>query len=176
MTKVLPQFFPRHWLDNPGIVFRDFPSRIRIGYVLREGGSYSYLMEPDFAKLQLSLEALHTAALSNLAELGSAEIKIGKVPGGAEGWISAQNDNFGAVRILLPAVQRIFTEALGNEFLLSIPHRDDCLCWSLAQTAERQQKHIREAVGDFRSDEYNLTPDILKFSNGAFHLHLENPF
>jgi uncharacterized protein YtpQ (UPF0354 family) len=171
IDRILPQFFPKHWLNEPGIVFTDFPSRIRIGYVLRMDGGYSYILEHDFPKLGLAVEELHHVALSNLAGLPSGSITIGKVPGGWEGWISAKEDNFAAVRILLPRVQREFREALGNEFLFVLPHRDLCFCWSLAQQPERQSKHAKEALEDFLQDDYNLTPDILRYSHDGFRLH-----
>ena len=173
INRVLPQFFPKHWLEEPGIVFSDFPSRIGIGYVLRGEGSYSYIMDEEFARLGISVQELHAAAVANLASLPSASISIGKVPGGAEGWVHATDDNFAAARILLPAVQRQFAEALGEPFLVSLPHRDDCFCWSQAQSQERQQKHFREALERFLEEEYNLTPDILRCSDAHFALHIE---
>jgi uncharacterized protein YtpQ (UPF0354 family) len=173
INKVLPQFFPKHWLDNPGIVFTDFPSRIRIGYVLRSDGGYSYILDDQFAELGISVIELHVAAVANLARLPSASISIGKVPGGAEGWVHATDDNFAAARILLPSVQQQFVEALGEPFLVSLSHRDDCFCWSVAQSPERQQKHVREALERFLEEDYNLTPDILRYSHERFSLHLE---
>jgi uncharacterized protein YtpQ (UPF0354 family) len=173
INRVLPQFFPKHWLENPGIVFSDFPSRIRIGYVLRGDGSYSYVLDDEFVQLGISLHELHTAALTNLARLPSASISIAKVPGGAEGWLHATDDNFTAARILLPEVQREFTQALGEPFLVSLSHRDDCFCWSVAQSPERQQKHVREALERFLVEDYNLTPDILRYSHEGFSLHIE---
>jgi hypothetical protein len=95
------------------------------------------------------------------------------VPGGAEGWISATEDNFASVRILLPKVQQIFRQQIAEEFLVSIPHRDDCFCWSPAQTPERQEKHARDALADFVQEKYNLTPDILVCSQGRFRLYRE---
>jgi uncharacterized protein YtpQ (UPF0354 family) len=173
INRVLPQFFPKHWLDAPGIVFTDFPSRIRIGYVLRGDGSYSFILDDEFAGLGIALEELHAAALDNLAELPSASISIAKVPGGAEGWLHATDDNFAAVRILLPEVLREFTDALGEPFLFSVSHRDDCFCWSLAQSRERQHTHVRGALERFLQEDYNLTPDILSYSHEYFTLHLE---
>jgi len=173
IARILLQFFPKHWLDKPGIVFSDFPSRIRIGYVLRESGRYSYIIDDEFAHLSISVQELHAAALSKLAGLPSASISIGKVPGGAEGWIHGVGDNFAAARILLPEVQRELADALGELFLVSLSHRDDCFCWSRAQSPERQQKHIREALERFLNEDYNLTPDILLLSGGKFSLQLE---
>ena len=173
INRVLPQFFPKHWLDTPGIVFTDFPSRIRIGYVLRGEGGHSYIVDDEFSELGLSLEELHVAALANLTQLPSASISLARVPEGAEGWIAAGEDNFAAVRILVPNVQQKFRQALGDEFLVSLPHRDDCFCWSLTQSPERHEKHAREALEDFLRDEYNLTPDILRCSHAGFRLHLE---
>jgi hypothetical protein len=173
INRVLPQFFPKHWLDAPGIVFTDFPSRIRIGYVLRGDGGYSYILDDEFAGLGICLHELHAAAVANLGGLPSASISIAKVPGGAEGWLHATDDNFAAARILLPDIQREFAEALGEPFLFSLSHRDDCFCWSLAQSQERQQTHVREALERFLQEDYNLTPDILCYSREGFTLHLE---
>ncbi len=173
ISGVLPQFFPAPWLDPGGLVFSEFPSRIRVGYVIRGEGNYSYLCDEEFAGLSVSLEELHAAALANLARLPAADISIGKVPGGAEGWISTTEDNFTAVRILLPKVQQIFRQEIADEFLVSLAHRDDCFCWSPAQSAERQEKHARDALAAFLQEEYNLTPDILLFSQGRFRLHLQ---
>jgi hypothetical protein len=131
------------------------------------------MIDDQFAQLGISLQELHAAAVSNLAQLPSASISIGKVPGGAEGWLHAADDNFAAARILLPYVQREFTAALGEQFLVSLSHRDDCYCWSIAQSPERQQKHVREALERFLQEDYNLTPDILLFSGGTFSIHLE---
>jgi uncharacterized protein YtpQ (UPF0354 family) len=171
ISGVLPQFFPAHWLEHPGIAFAPFPSRIRIGYVLRQEAGYGYVMEDELAALALPLQDLHAAALKNLAKLPSASITIGRVPGGAEGWIAATDDNFAAARILLPEVQREFRQALGEDFLVAIACRDDCFCWSLSQAAERQEEHARKALEAFTNDHYNLTPDILLFRNGGFELH-----
>lgn len=172
-SRVLPQFFPTHWLDRPGLVFRDFPSRIRIGYVVRGEGNYSYLCDEEFSELSATLEEVHAAALENLAKLPSAQISIGKVPGGAEGWIHASEDNFAAARILLPKVQQVFRRELGEEFLLALPHRDDCFCWSMRQTPERQEQHAADALEAFQQEEYNLTPDILQCTQSGFRLHCQ---
>mgnify|MGYP003395220965 CR=1 FL=1 len=173
ISRVLPQFFPAHWLDRPGLVFSSFPSSIRIGYVLRGDGNYSYLCDEEFSALSIPLEELHAAALKNLARLPSADISIGELPGGAGGWISANGDNFAAVRILLPKVQGTFRQQLGDGFLVSIPHRDDCFCWSPAQPADRQEAHARDALDAFIREQYSPSPDILVCSTGSFRLHRE---
>lgn len=168
---VLPQFFPEHWLEPPGLVFSNFPSRIRVGYVTRADGGYSYLCAEEFSALSITVEELHFAALKNLASLPSAEISVGKVPGGSEGWIQSAEDNFAAARILLPEVQDVFRQELGEEFLVTLAHRDDCFCWSLTQSTERLEKHAEDALSAFLHEEYSLTPDILLCSQGRFLLH-----
>lgn len=173
IARVLPQFLPKHRLNNADNVLSDFPSRIRIGYVVRGNGSYAYLVNDQIKMLGLSIHELHEAAVANLARLPSGAISIAKVPSGAEGWLHATEDNFAAARILLPAAQREFVQELGEPFLLALSHRDDCFCWSQQQSAERQQKNIREALQRFLAEEYNLTPDILLFSDGKFSLYLE---
>ena len=170
---VLPQFFPASWLDDaPDVVFSSFPSRIRVGYVTREDGAYSYLMNEQLKLSGLSLEALHSRALYNLSKLPSGRITFATVAGGVEGFISS-DDNFAAARLLLPAVRAEFTARLGEEFLASIPLRDDCFCWSQAQDQDRQSRHAIEALEDFVSQEYSLTPDILRVTIGGFSLFQE---
>ena len=171
LTHVLPQFFPAAWLEEaPGILFCDFPSRIRIGYVLRKEGHYEFIFGQEFAALKVHFEDLHGAALANLKRLHSASVTAANIPAGAEAFISAVDDNFAAVRILLPDVQRKLCEALGPEFFVSLPHRDDCFCWSTTQPAERQTMHCRNVLQDFLEDDYKLTPDILLYSRGTITL------
>jgi hypothetical protein len=139
---------------------------------VRDKGCYSYILDAHFSDLCITLEELHAAALANLARLPSGAMSIAKIPDGAEGWISATEDNFAAARILLPDVQREFSLALGEVFLVSLPHRDDCFCWSLSQPAERHVINAQNALEQFLQDDYNLTPDILLCSPEGFRLHL----
>ncbi len=171
--EVLPQFFPAAWLnDAPEIVFSDFPSRIRVGYVVRKDGAYSYLFNQQFLESGLTIEEVHGSALVNLQNLSSAKITIASVGGAAEGFISAE-DNFAAARILLPTIRREFASHLGDDFLVTLPDRDQCFCWSKAQDGDRQQRHVVEAVEDFVSEVYNLTPDILLVNRTTFRLFRE---
>ena len=170
---VLPQFFPASWLDAaPEIVFSNFPSRIRIGYVTREEGAYSYLLKEQLSLSGLTPEALHSCALDNLRKLPSGQIIFANVAGGAEGFISSE-DNFVAARLLLPEVRAEFAARLGNEFLASLPQRDDCFCWAQTQDTDRQKRHSAEALEDFASEEYHLTPDILLVNVNGFRLFHE---
>jgi len=59
LHSVLPQFFPAHWLaDAPDIVAMDFPSRIRIGYVMRGDGGYSYVTRPQMESAEKTISRL----------------------------------------------------------------------------------------------------------------------
>jgi uncharacterized protein YtpQ (UPF0354 family) len=168
---VLPQLFPAHWVAEYPIVFSAFPSRVRVGYVLRGEGNYSYVLSDDFDNLGLSLPELHACALDNLRELPSGRMTIAKPPGGLEAFITATDDNFSAARILLPEVREALAADLGEEFLVTIPHRDWCFCWSIAQPPDRQAKHAAEALEDFIKDDYRLTPDILKATRTGLSLY-----
>ncbi|MFN0050720.1 MAG: hypothetical protein ACKV0T_00925 [Planctomycetales bacterium] len=175
LQRVVPQFFPAHWLADCPILHSAFPSRIRIGYVLRGEGQYAYVNAEDFAPLGIPVQELHTAALVNLAKLECPNLMVAKPPTGAVAWFADAEDNFGAVRILLPMAQEQLIEDLGESFLVALSHRDDCFCWNLQQTPEEQKKHCREALERFCSEEYSLTPDILLFSQGTFLLSIEQP-
>ena len=145
----------------PDLVYSEFPSRIRIGYVLREAKDYySFLFREQVGDLDISLAQLHASALHNLQKLPSARITFADLPDGTEGFITAE-DNFVAARILLPEVRARFTSKLGTEFCTIVPHRDDCFCWSRLQPAQRQERHAAQALEDFRQEDYSLTPDIL---------------
>jgi hypothetical protein len=151
-------------------MFSEFPSRIRVGYVLREEGGYSYLLKDDFASLGLSLTDLHSFALDNLSALPSGRMTLAEPPGGAEGFIAA-DDNFAAARILLPKARQRLASKLGEEFLVTLPHRDWCFCWSVSQPHDRQSQHAAEALEDFMNEDYRLTPDILKATSDGFSLY-----
>ena len=173
LSSVLPQFFPAHWLtDAPDMVAMDFPSRIRIGYVVRGDSAYSYVMRPQLESAQISLDELHTAALRNLRAMPMPELKIGQTPGGPELYLGETDDNFTASRILLPGVQRVFAEELGSEYFAAIPCRDWFICWSRHQVDEWKSRNAASAKQTFMDDEYNLSPDVFLVSSGKFSIHL----
>jgi uncharacterized protein YtpQ (UPF0354 family) len=173
LRSVLPQFFPAHWLtDAPDLVFTDFPSRIRVGYVLRQTDGYSYVMQPELANAGISLPELHEAALLNLRSLSMPELKIGKTPGGPELFLGEAEDSFTSARILLPDVRRKFAQHLGPEYYAAIPCRDWFTCWSLDQTDEWKARNIASARQTFLDDEYNLSPDVFLVSDGQFSIYL----
>jgi hypothetical protein len=169
-ASILPQFFPAVWLEEYPIVFSEFPSRIRVGYVLPEDGGYSYLLKDDFDALAFSIPDLHACALDNLLALPSGRMTLAEPPGGPEGFIAA-DDNFAAARILLPKVRTRLAAKLGEAFLVTLAHRDWCFCWSLSQPADRQAQHAAEALEDFVNENYRLTPDILKVTSDGFSLY-----
>jgi len=49
----------------------------------------------------------------------------------------------------LPEARTMFASRLGSPFLVTLPHRDSCFCWSLTQSPERQAQHAAEALEDF---------------------------
>jgi hypothetical protein len=171
-TAVVPQFFPADWLEEYPIVFSDFPSKVRIGYVVQMERHYSYLLQDEFNGLGISLSELHLVALENLSAMPSGRMTIAKPSDGPEGFVAA-DDSFAAVRILLPEVRKCFASELGGKFLMVLPHRAWCFCWSLSQPAERQAKHAAEAMEDFVNDEYRLTPDILIATADTVDLYRE---
>ncbi len=171
-SAVYPQFFPAHWLDDiPNLVHSAFPSRIRIGYVIRGEGCYEFVLESQLAESGSTLDDLHRAAISNLGRLPLPDLRIAKTPGGPEVIFTEVNDNFAAARLLLPILQQELAKELGDSFYLSIPCRDWWVSWHCSQSAEWQERNCKDALDAFISDEYNLTPDILIFSGSTFALH-----
>ena len=172
MSSVVPQFFPAHWLeDSPDIAFTDFSSCIRIGYVIRGDGQYSYLHRDELAKAGLTLCELHSTALHNLHSLTPIHFSVAKTPGGSEAFLGDTDDNFRAARILLPEVHEALVGELGEEYFAAIPCRDWFFCWSKQQAHEWQARNISQARSDFLDDDYRLTPDILWRSKTGFSLY-----
>lgn len=170
----VPQFFPAHWLtDAPDLAFTEFASRIRVGYVVSVPGGYTYLMRPALEEAGVTLPQLHEFALENLADLPGGDLAVAMTPGGPEVCFSDVDDHFRAARILRPEVQEVLAETLGDEFLVAIPCRDWCLCWSRTQSADWQARNIAQAREDFLEDEHRLTPDILLRSGTGFSVHLQ---
>jgi len=172
-AEVIPQFFPSHWLKGASdIVFSEFPSRVRIGYVTRANGAYSYVMREQLDKSRLSLHELHETALENLRRLPSPALNVAVTPGGCEAWLADTQDNFNAARLLLPTLQQQLSAKLGEPFAVVMPCRDWFFCWSTEQADEWQAKNRAEALQIFRDDDYNLTPDVLSFADGMFSLNV----
>ena len=70
-----------------------------------------------------------------------------------QGFIVA-DDNFAAARILLPEFRTALASSLGDPFLVTLPDRDWCFCWSRTQPSERQARHAAEALEDFINEDY----------------------
>ena len=169
----VPQFFPAHWLeDAPDLASTEFISRIRVGYVVGEPGGYSYIMRPALAEAGVSIEELHAYALQNLRARPFGGLTVGQTPGGPEAFLSGVDDNFRAVRILLPNVQAALVQEIGDDFFVALPCRDWFICWSKKQGTEWQNKNIAQARTDFIADDYRLTPDILLRSTAGFSVYL----
>ena len=167
LESVLPQFFPASWIESTEpMIFSDFPSRVRVGYVNRIEGGYSFLKMSDLESQRVDQTSVHQASLNNLRSFGNIGLKTAKVASGVEGWIVA-DDNFAAARILLPNVQAKLFELLGDPFRFTIPHRDDCFYWSVGQALERQIQHGKNAAREFETDAYNLSPDVFECSKAG---------
>jgi hypothetical protein len=158
MKKYLPQFFPKPWEAECDVLGMSFTEDVSIGFVLRENGGYSYLLKADEVHNAIDSKMLLKEAISNLAELSiGAELKIAWPPGAVVAWINA-NDNFAAIRILVPKVVNILKQELGNSFYFTIPSRDLVLCWNKSAPQSITNTHLDEAAEDFQTEEYNLSP------------------
>lgn len=84
LTEVAPQFSEPHWLVILRLIcaYSNFPSCIRIGYVVRREGGYSYVMRPALEEVGVSLEILHNLALDNLRAMPIGGLQVGQTPGG----------------------------------------------------------------------------------------------
>ncbi len=161
---LLPQFFPEWWRGQYGIVGMTFAEGVALGFVRRGRGGYSYLLKDDFRALGIQEAEMVSKALDNLAELnGRVALKIARPPGATVAWIDAE-DNFAAVRLLLPEVKARLVKELGERLLFTIPSRDLCLCWNASAPPQLTEKHAREVIEAFDDEEYNLTPSVLVFT------------
>ena len=165
-STLLPQFFPRSWEDEHDVFGAAFTEDVTVGFVSRGHGGYSYLLATDARARALSHENLLPEALHNLAKMrDGAELKIARPPGSTVAWVSA-DDNFAAVRMLLPWVKSKLLAELGEGFLFTLPSRDLCLFWTASSPAEVSEKHAREAREDYESEEeYNLSPHVYVYTD-----------
>ena len=157
---ILPQFFPSLWRTKYGLAGSDFAPGVCLGLVERtDEGYYSFL--PSDASAAADLET----GLSNLAKLNDdVSVHVAHPENAAVIWITAE-DNFAAVRMLVPTIKAQLISELGERFLFTIPSRDVCLFWSANAPPDLTSKHAREAIEDFESEEYNLTSRVLVYSD-----------
>lgn len=171
LPRIYPQFFPAHWLDDAtSIAATDFPSHVKIGYVVRGEGSYSFVMEETRREWGVEVAALHERALENLGELPLPSLAVANTPGGPGAWLGESDDNFNAVRLLLPQVQLVFARELGADYRFAIPCRDWAFCWSASQSMAWQEKNAAEAEEVYLSDDYSLSPDVYRMSGGRIEV------
>lgn len=164
---LLPQFLPRAWLDEHDIFGIAFTQDIAIGFVTRENGGYSFLLSEDGGARASSREHLLANALNNLAQMrDGAELKIARPPGSTVIWIKAE-DNFAAVRMLLPSVKSKLVAELGEQYLFTVPSRDLCLFWNASSPTELSAKHALEAQEDYACEKYNLSPHVMSTRRGG---------
>src|SRR5688572_16445250 len=116
---LLPQFFPRAWMAEHDVFGIPFTEDIGVGFVTREDGGYSYLQRTEGRVPMSSEEELLEQALGNLAQMrDGAELKIARPPGSTVIWVKAE-DNFAAVRMLLPSVKSKLSAELGANYLFT---------------------------------------------------------
>jgi len=136
----------------------DFTDVVSVGFVMRLEGQYSYILQHQIGELDVSAEDLLDVALANLREMRTGvHFHLARPPGSTVLWITAE-DNFSAVRLLLPQVQANIHKEIGPAFCFTIPNRDNMLVWSADAPDNITQKHLREAREDYDTDEYNLSP------------------
>jgi hypothetical protein len=155
---VLPQFYPTHWGESCCVHGIEFVDVVSVGFVLRSQGTYSYILKHDLTNYDIPPEDLLSAALVNLSELDAgASMHLARPPGATVLWIAAE-DNFVAVRLLLPAVQDFIQQKIGPRFFFTIPSRDDMFVWNSDAPQELTDQHLREAAENFATDDHNLSP------------------
>jgi hypothetical protein len=161
LAKLVPQFFPRGWEGEYGVLGIPFTDEVLLGFVTRGKGQDSYLLKSDCV---VKPDQLLPSALTNLAAMkNNARMHIANPPAATVAWLEA-DDNFAAVRMLLPSVRSELEAALGEQYLFTIPSRDLCLFWTRSAPMELTAKHAREAEADYATDEYNLSPHVYVYS------------
>lgn len=164
-TKLFPQFFPTFWKDEFGIYSIPFVDEISIGFVEREEGGYSYLLQSDYLKIGISTKELLNSSITNLEkEFEDCDIKEYNLNGGSMAFWSSDNDNFTAVRILSPKYYSVLKSIFKGDFYFSIPNRDLITCW-LTSDKNEMNKFINESIEDFETSEYRLSKNYYKFKD-----------
>ncbi|WP_299838435.1 hypothetical protein [uncultured Tenacibaculum sp.] len=161
----LSQFFPSNWIKEHNIYGIEFTKEISIGFIERIQGGYSYLSIDEFQELQITpIKLLETSIERLKNSLENCDLKIYKTETGKICFWGSENDNFSAVRILIPEYQKIIKENIGENFNFSIPSRDIITCWKTTSEKE-DNKFKRETEEDFNDEEYNLSKKIYTWTN-----------
>lgn len=157
MKKYLPQFFPEFWMDEYGIYGLPFVEEICIGFIEREDGAYSYLLNKDFLNLGITSSELLKISIKNLeSEFEDCDIKVYKLKGGKVAFWNSENDNFTAVILLSSKYSSTLNEIFESNFYFSIPDRDLITCWATTDIDENE-KFENEALEDYENSEYGLS-------------------
>lgn len=164
-TKYLPEFFQKSWETEYEVFGIKFTNEVSIGFIERLESGYSFMSLKEFHELKLTSKELLSRAIDNLRDsIIECELKIYKLSGGKVCFWNSENDNFTAVRILLPEIQKIVKGKISENFNFSIPSRDIITCWKSESDSENL-KFDKETKEDFNEEEYNLSKEIYEWEN-----------
>ncbi|ABC30320.1 conserved hypothetical protein [Hahella chejuensis KCTC 2396] len=164
MSDFWPQFCPSNWCDEYGVFGIPFTNEVSIGFVKVIESGYSYLLTSEFDGLGYNRDSLLSSSIDALGDdTSKVHMKVARPTGATVVWLEAE-DNFAAVRMLLPAVQAFVKKHVGDEVLFTIPSRDLVLLWNADAPVSLTNKHRLEAQEDFKNDDYALSPDVYKFT------------
>ncbi|MFY7709147.1 DUF1444 family protein [Tenacibaculum sp. MEBiC07804] len=162
-TKYLPQFFIKSWETEYDVFGIKFTNEVSIGLIEKLESGYSFISSKEFRELEITPKELLSNAIDNLRNsITECELKIYKLNGGKICFWNSENDNFTAVRILLPEYQKIIKEKISENFNFSIPSRDIITCWK-SKLNEENSKFDKETKKDFKEEEYNLSKKVYEW-------------
>jgi hypothetical protein len=166
LTDFYPQFFPIQWINEYDIFGAPFTEDVAVGYVKRELNGYSYLLKNDFVEIGTTQDTLLDRSLKNLDKISATiQLLIARPGNFCEITWQAENDNFSAIRLLLPRIQKVIVENMGNNFLFTIPSRDIITCWSTDAPIEWTLKNYKDSEDIFKEDDYRLSPKVVRFDS-----------
>lgn len=162
VNSILPQFLPSFWRKDYGVFGLDFAEGVAVGFIERVDTGYSFLSVDEIAALGVEIDVLLEQVMSNLAHCAGATLKVAHPANSHVAWIEAE-DNFSAIRMLLPDIQQQLFQQLGKPFHFTIPSRDLCLFWSKDAPSWLHEKHAAEAAEDFEQETHNLSSRVFVF-------------
>jgi uncharacterized protein YtpQ (UPF0354 family) len=159
--RLLPLLKPRSYINSDSAtrhsLANEWLANVVICYALRSDDIFRFVTTADLDRWHLDAEALHDAALANLARLAwPTRLEGAQQRDGGRVIVIVTGDGLASSRLLHPDLHRLFSGPLGSPFRAGIPDRDTLVVYSdRRHSRQRTERQLRK---DYRTSGYPITP------------------
>ncbi|MGZ8939488.1 MAG: hypothetical protein ACXW32_09790 [Limisphaerales bacterium] len=161
--RLRPQIMPPEFVRQAPILSFPFGKTLKVGIVLDEANSYTYVLQEDSTKWGISHPDLLQKAIASLDDAIRGKTRMQCSEKDSTKWVGIETkDGFDAARILIPGFQKFISARLGGPFRFAVPNRDFLICWNREADESFVEFATSKIRADFEAQPYPLSPNIFQ--------------